>query len=285
MVAGAAGDDPGLIALEASASLMALAADPGALVTACRRLVDHQPTCGPVWWLAARVLAAPDPGSEARRAAGELADDPTEAVLAAELPPDAVVCVVGWPDQAAGALRHRPDLTVLVVDAGREGAALAAHLNGEGGQATVVPESGLGAAAARSDIVVLQASALGHGGVCARSGSRAAAAVGRDSGRPVWAVAGVGRVLPEALWDALVDRIPGGQAWPGQAPGGQAPGGQAWDRPDEVVPLRLVDQVVGPEGVVPAEESRSRADCPPVPELTRKRGPSFRQAGPRGLDT
>ncbi|MDQ3978247.1 MAG: hypothetical protein M3314_01670, partial [Actinomycetota bacterium] len=28
------------------------------LVTACRALVARQPTCGPMWWLAARVLSA-----------------------------------------------------------------------------------------------------------------------------------------------------------------------------------------------------------------------------------
>ena len=39
------------------------------------------------------------------------------------------------------------------------------------------------------------------------AGSRAAAAVARSAGKPVWAVVGVGRLLPTRMWDALVDRV------------------------------------------------------------------------------
>src|SRR5918997_6930741 len=94
MVARAGDEDPGLVAQDAAAALGACAGDPASLVIGCRRLVDHQPVSGPVWWLAARVLAAPDPAAEAWRAAAELDDDPTAAACAYHLPEDARVAVV-----------------------------------------------------------------------------------------------------------------------------------------------------------------------------------------------
>ncbi|MBA3655450.1 MAG: hypothetical protein H0W70_14800, partial [Actinobacteria bacterium] len=97
-VARARGAGPTALGREAAGALAGFADDPPALVTACRRLVDRHPTDGPVWWLAARVLAAADPGSEAWRAAEELADDPTPGELAAGLPGDATVLLVGWPE-------------------------------------------------------------------------------------------------------------------------------------------------------------------------------------------
>src|SRR6266480_2478791 len=105
MVARAAGEGPALLAQEAAGALAAFAGDPAGLVTACRRLVDRQPTSGPIWWLSARV-----------RAAEELSDDDTPSVLAAHLPDDATVCVIGRPELAEEALIRRGDLPVLVVD-------------------------------------------------------------------------------------------------------------------------------------------------------------------------
>lgn len=268
MVARATGEDPSLVAQEAAAVLAACAGDPPGLVTACRRLVDHQPTSGPVWWLAARVLGAADPQTEAWRSAQELRDDGTPQAVAAHLPDDVVATVVGWPDQLADALRRRGDVRVLVVDAGGSGGALASHLRRTGSDAVAVSEPGVGAAAASSGLVLLEAAALGPEGLVAVAGSRAAAAVARHAGVPVWVVAGVGRVLPGPLWTALVERL--------------ASAGDPWEGEEEVVPIDLVDQVVGPEGLMPAAERVSRsAGCPAVPELTRTwAAPGSRRAQP-----
>ncbi len=58
-------------------ALGALADDPPSLVMGCRQLVDHQPTCGPLWWLCARVLAADDVEATVARTLIEFHDDPT----------------------------------------------------------------------------------------------------------------------------------------------------------------------------------------------------------------
>ena len=254
MVARASGEDPGLLAREAAAALAGCADDPRALVMACRRLVERQSASGPLWWLAARVVASPDPGTEAWRSAEALRRDETPAVVAASLPDDVVVTVLGWPEQVTEALRIRGDARVLVVDALGDGSPLVAALDRAGSEAALVPEAGIGAAVASSSLVLLDASAVGPGGFLAVTGSRAAAAVAYTEQIPVWVVAGAGRILPERLWAAMVERV--------------TALGHPWDADWEVVPIELATAVIGPEGLLAPAEAMDRVDCPDAPELT-----------------
>ena len=254
MVARASGEDPGMLAREAAAALAGCADDPRALVMACRRLVDRQPTSGPLWWLAARVVASADPETEAWRSAEALREDHTPALVAASLPDDATLTVLGWPEQVTDALRRRGDARVLVVDSLGDGSPLVAALDRAGSEAALVPESGIGAAVAGSSLVLLDASAVGPSGFLAVTGSHAAAAVAYTEQIPVWVVAGVGRVLPERLWDAMVAAV--------------TSVGAPWDADWEVVPLGLATAVIGPEGAEPPGDALARADCPDAPELT-----------------
>jgi initiation factor 2B subunit 1/2 family protein len=245
-VARAEGAGPSVLVREAAGALAGFGSDPQAIVTACRRLVDGHPAIGPMWWLAAHVLTADEPVAAAWRAADELEADTTATRLAAELPDDATVVVLGRSDLAAEALRRRADLEVLVVDAAGDAAGLARRLRGAGIDALEVPDSGIGAAVVEADLVLLEVVALGHDGFIAVAGSRAAAAVAHHAGTPVWAVAGVGRALPDRLWDALVDRIGGAETEP-------------WDRVEELVPLDLADDVIG----------LTAPTCPVAPELLK----------------
>lgn len=254
MVARASDGDPGFLAREAAAALAGCADDPRALVMACRRLVDRQATTGPLWWLAARVLSSSDPGTEAWMAAELLREDPTPALLAEALPDDAMLTVLGWPEQVTEALRRRGDARVLVVDALGDGSALVAALDRAGTDAALVPEGAIGAAVAASTLVILEASALGPTGFVAVTGSHAAAAVAYTEEIPVWVVAGAGRVLPPRLWGAVLDRV--------------AALGDPWDVNREVVPLALASAVVGAEGVLSPADALARVDCPDAPELT-----------------
>lgn len=233
--------------------------DPRAFVTALRRLVDRHPTVGPMWWLAARVMASADPGTEARRACDAIEMDPTPNVLGSVLPDDATVVIVGWPEQVSQALRRRGDIEVLVVDCLGEGFELARHLRSSGMEADLVPDAGLGTAVCEADLVILEATALGPDGFLAAAGSRAGAAVAHHAGISVWLAAGVGRVLPARLWEALLARL-------------DQPAEEPWHCSEEVVPLALVDHVARPEGVLTAEDAPGRGDCPAVAELLRPIG-------------
>ena len=259
-VARASGADPALVAREAASALAEIAeTDPAGLVPACRRLVERHLTSGPVWWLSAKVLGAADPSEAALSAAIELDDDRTDRHLVAGLPESATITVVGWPESTGSALRRRGDVEVLIVDSSGDGSALARRLTDAGTACEVVPNSGVGPAAAVSDLVVVEAVAAGPGGVLAAPGSLPAAAVAVHSGRPVWLVAPIGRVLPGGLWDALLNRF-------------DETAGEPWDRPAELVPVTLFSEMIGPDGPVAVEHGLVGATCPTAPELLRAAG-------------
>ena len=67
-------------------------------------------------------------------------------------------------------------------------------------------------------------------------------------------LAGVGRLLPARMWDALASRRATRAADP-------------WDLDEEVVPLTLIDRVCGPRGLESAADALRRIDCPVAPEL------------------
>jgi hypothetical protein len=72
-------------------------------------------------------------------------------------------------------------------------------------------------------------------------------------------VIGVGRVLPERLWDALLAEL-------------DATGDEPWDREVELVPAALLSQVVGPDGETEVDAGLRHATCPAAPELFRLAG-------------
>jgi hypothetical protein len=259
-VARAAGADPAVVAAEAAEALVEMARiQPAGLVPACRRLIERHVTAGPVWWLSARMLRDDDPVKAGRRSATELEQDPTAQHLADALPDSATVVAVGWPDVVSDSLRRRGDIEVLVVDWAGEGNQLVRRLQDRGVDAELVAESGVGPAAVVADVVLVEALAAGPAGVLAVPGSMAAAAVAAHQRVPVWAVIGVGRLLPGPLWDALLSRL-------------DESGIEPWDRSVEVVPADLLTQVVGPDGALDTSDGLARATCPPAPELFRPAG-------------
>lgn len=251
-VARATGYPQGVIVSETARALASCAGDPQGLVTACRRMVQRQPGSAPLVWLCARALCSGDPRSEIRAALEEFEADRTPIELAHALPDDATVVVLGWPETIAAALPRRGDVEVLVVDVHREGGALVSQLVDMDVDALDVPLSGLGAAVADADLVLLEAAALAPKGFLGVAGSLAAAAVARHRSIPVWVVAGIGRLLPDRMWEPVRER---------------AVPGDAWDADDEVVPLELVDRIVGPTGPLAIVDALRRTDCPVAPEL------------------
>jgi len=257
-VARSSGAPMSMLVRETAGALGGLGFDPAGLVTACRRVLDRHPTAGPLWWLAARVLTTVgDPDEEGWRCADELDDDPTVDELVHALPADSTVCVLGWPELAGEALARRGDAEVLAIDSLDEGAGLVRRLRFDGVDAVDVPVTGLGAAVAAADLLVLEASATGPDAIVAIAGSRAAAAVARHAGVPVWAVAGLGRRLPGPLFGALLDRLTAEQR------------GEPWEGVDEVVPADLLDRVAGPVGPIEPALALANADCPVAAELLR----------------
>lgn len=259
-IARATGADPTVVATEAADALVQMARiQPAGLLPACRRLIERHLSAGPVWWLSARMLREEDPVRAGRDAAEQLRCDTTPDVLADCLPDAATAVVVGWPDLTVDALRRRGDIEVLVVDWATEGEHLVRRLRDREQSAVLVEPSGVGPAAVVADIVIVEACAAGPAGILAVPGSMAAAAVAAHQHIPVWAVVGVGRLLPAPLWDAVLARL-------------DESGTEPWDRPVEVVPADLISQVVGPDGPLDTAEALQRPTCPAAPELFRAAG-------------
>jgi hypothetical protein len=85
-VARAGWGGPAELGVEAAYALAELAEnEPAAVLPACRRLLERNPACGPLWWVAARLLCSDDPMAEAGRCARALEDDPTQERLEAAL--------------------------------------------------------------------------------------------------------------------------------------------------------------------------------------------------------
>ena len=253
------GDGPRLAGLHAVRALAGFTGDPAGLVTACRRLVQRQPAMAPVWWVAARLLVTPDPPYvEAEATESLLMGDVTGGAVAHHLdvllPDGGTALVVGPPWYSGEALVGRGDLLVLAVDT-PAGYGLARALEAADVEAVSIRDAGVGAAAAAADVVIIDATAVGQTGLVAAAGAHAAAAVARTAGRHVVAVAGAGTVLPTRMWEALVSALDDGC--------------DPWDSEFEVVPLELVDAVIGPTGALDPGRVTSRADCPVAPELVR----------------
>jgi len=224
-VARAARVSPSILAAEAAWALADLAEEEvPALVPACRRLLDRQPGCGPLWWLAARVLCAGDPVTEAQQCARDLEGDPTSVLMLQALP---------------------------------EGA-------------RVVRRGGMGDAVS-AEFVVLEVDALGPTGMVVDSSCTGLLSAARSAEVPVWVEAGVGRVLPSALWEAMTARLassqrpeahgsrPGSDARPAWTPG---PRGHS-----TLLDHRGVELVVGPEGAQSLQRAIADGCVPGPPEL------------------
>ena len=257
-VARASGGDQRMLVRETAGALRGLGFDPAGLVVACRRIVERHPNSGPMWWLCATVLSAPDPYRCAAGLADDLEMDPTPDLLVDALPDNATICVVGWPDLIGEALLRRGDSTVLAIDTDDDGmgsAAFVRRLQRADVDAEIVPATGLAAAVLASDLVVVEALAANETDMLAATGSRALASVGYCAEVPVWGVVGRSRSLPTALFEAM-----------GQRPTDLR---EPWEAPAEVVPLALTHWIAGPAGVVASSEASLQPECPMSHELLR----------------
>ncbi len=250
---GAPADD---VFREAASALAGFADDPGSLVTACRRLIDRHAANGPIWWLCARTLSAADPGDEAWRCLDDLVVDPTLTELSHAFPEGARVTVIGWPDRLGAALARRGDLEIRVVDVQGDGPGFVRWLERADVSAVDVAVTGLAGAVSTSELLILDTSAAGPEVALTGPGGWPAAAVARAAEVPVWVVGGAGRLLPGHLWPSLTRRLGGAATAP-------------WGYDHDLLPLELVDAIVGPKGPESVADGLRRTDTPDAAELRR----------------
>ena len=257
-VARAQGVDAAALVEESAHALGSLGFDPAGLVVACRRIVERHPFTGPLWWLSANLSTSAEPLEAVWELAGRIRNDRTAAQLAAELPDDAVVATVGAPDVIAGGLIRRGDVRVIALDSQHTATSFVRRLERHDVDYEPVDAAAAAAVAAAAEVSLVEALALDAERIIVPLGSATLAACATAADRPVWLVAGVGRRLPSSFIDAMVERIEAATA-----------DVDPWDLDVEVLPARLVTDVVGPLGRMPMGPPAAAPECPPAPELLR----------------
>jgi hypothetical protein len=249
------GGDDRLLVAEAADCLGEFDDDPAALVVTCRRLLHHHPERTPLWWLCARVLAAPEPSEAAWDAEALVRDDHTADRLSGLLPfpADRPVAVLGWPPVSGAALALRPDLEVLVVRDEHSPAGDGSwHARLARSDASARPIDPVEAVALEPSHLLVEVVGAGPEELLVAAGTADAIATISRPGLVVWLVASVGRVLPARLFAAMVREL-----------------GDPEDHGLELLDVQVADRIAGPTGLVRPEQLGRRVDCPVAPELLR----------------
>ena len=234
-VARATGADPVSLVVETAQALRGLRSEPAGLVLAARRIVERHPTCAPLWWLCASVLAAADPFEKAKELSGLMDADETTTHLVDALPSDATVCIVGWSPSALEAIARRGDCRAIIVDSfGTGDAAVQAleRLDIEV-QGVTLEHAALGVQ--MSDVVIVDALGCGGTEVLSVGGSHAVAALAYCENKPAWTVTRRGTRLPIELWNAMKMANRDSNA--------------PWRSDVDVIPRQLMGRLIGPMGV------------------------------------
>jgi hypothetical protein len=246
------GTDGRALVAEAADCLADFETDPAALVVTCRRLLHHHPASAPLWWLCSRVLSAPDPSDAAWDAEALVRGDRTPDRLSGLLPfpADHPVAVLGWPELAGEALSMRPDLETLLVrdDGGDESWRLRLARS----DASARPVDDVEAVALGPSHLIVEAVGASSCDVLVRVGTAEVIQTLARPGLLVWLVAGVGRVLPARLHEAMLGAM-----------------GDPSDHGLEHLDVQHVDRIAGPTGLVRPDQLARRIDCPVAPELLR----------------
>jgi hypothetical protein len=258
-VARAHGADSASLATETAHALGSMRFDPSGLVVACRRIVERHPFSGPLWWLCSNVLTSSEPFETVWELADRIGCDETPRRLAAELPDDADVVTIGSPDVVADALVRRGDVRVLALDVGHTATSFVRRLERHDVDYEPIDAGLAGIVARDADVVLVEALATDGVRVVAPVGASTIAACAMAGSTPSWLLAGVGRRLPAAIVDAMVERVDELRA-----------DLDAWDLDVEVVPATLFTDVVGPLGRLPMGPPAIVAECPVASELLRR---------------
>lgn len=242
---------------EAAMALSAFSSQPAAMLTAARQVVARQVTAGGMWWLAARMLGADDPWSAAGDVLDAIEADATTAGLEYALGEFGSVVVDAWSPTVVSVLLGETEPVAEVVDVDGRGDRLVQQLHARGVEVRHFGASAPGPAdpSLPPGPYVAECAAMSPSAALVARGAGVSVDEAASAGREIWIVGGVGRLLPDEMFDALVARA-------------DAEG--ALDAEElEVLELDRVDRVVGPRGERRVHALARDVDCPVAPELYR----------------
>lgn len=194
------------LACEAAYALSGLSSDRRALLFATRRLLEFHPDCGPLWWVCAHMLESANIRSTAMALIGQLESDATLDELFALAPSESIV--VAHPTRTVvRALCERVDLSVRLVGDHRMLRTSIRFFSD-----ALVPPSGftvdeLDAALTGATLAIVEALAASANGIYLDAAARTIASRSAAAGVPLYVVAGIGRRLPDGLFDAMMHHL------------------------------------------------------------------------------
>lgn len=246
---------PAILARETALALADFVGDDAGLLIACRRILDRQPTSGPLVWLAAHILGAPNQRQALWNAVEELEEDQTISALAYSLPDNPVVASVGWSEAFSDLARKRGDLAIVLIDTDGSAEYQVDRLIDNGHVVTVVDAEASAQALFEANHVIVNFDALGPDHGLAPMGCFPLVTAASHLQIPVWGLAGTGAALGERMYGGLVRR------W------NEASAAPRYERAREEVPVSLIDKVVTTKGLGSASDAVHQGGCPIVPEL------------------
>ncbi len=218
---------------ESASALASLAHDRRSLLSACRRLLERRGYCGPLVWMAARMVAAVD-----------CHDEVIDIV-------NAMDCDTAAWKLNDGLVALSDDFTALKVVAVGDVAGVDVIMYITPDWACTGPEDP--GRAAEVDVVLVASDCAGPREALVPVGALPVVETAQQAGTPVWLVTEAGRMLPGAMWDLLSK---------------QFVTDDLMELGLAVLDVeRFVDRVVTPSGMYTPAEAGRASDCPVVPEL------------------
>lgn len=196
--------EPTELACEAAFALAGLSGDRRALVASCRRLLEFHPHVGALWWVCAQLIESLDLHHCAASLVDQLEQDASIDELFS-LPSTEDCLVAESSRQIVRALHDRVDLPVRLVGDGR-----GLRLGMRFFQDSVAPVKAyqvteIEHAFRDATLVVIEALAVSRSGLLVSEAAACLVEQAQIHELPVVVLAGVGRVLPDALFGAMCD--------------------------------------------------------------------------------
>ena len=268
------GGDAVGVAEEAAIALGSLGSDARALVPSCRRLLEAHPSCGPLYWVAARLICAEHLGDEVSKVLDLLRSDPTSEELAAGLESSADVAA-----EASGlvisALGMRPDVEIRLLGPAHE---LRTGLRAFGFDANVsgwdIDEAD--DAVVDADLAVVDALIAGPQGFIVTEAGRHLARSAQRARIPLWVCVGTGRLLPATLFSRALSMnglfehaatSEGDKDVPNDADTAVTHGSFEEIAAVQYLAASDASRVVGPHGIAGTKVGLARASCRAPSEL------------------
>jgi len=201
-LAGAQRIDADVLIEEAAHGLGGLDSNRPEMVAACRRLLAQQPASGALWDLVARMVTSPEPRTEAFKVLDEIRSDNTASLLGSSLPDDATVVTAAGSSSFMAGFGRRGDVAVRLLDLDGEGASAERRLTRVEVDAQAFEAVDLFSHVEASDLVAVEALAVGPEEALVGKGAGVCAALAMARSRPLWLVVPACSVMRSEYWSA-----------------------------------------------------------------------------------